>query len=394
MSRSRAIYLVADWPWPPTSGGRQHSAGVADALTEIFDLTVLSPDGPRAPARWHEAASRMGARRADGLVRVADFARSLIAGRHVVLERAMRSGLPGAFEEQVRRIQPAAVIIGRPFFGRFVDIAFRAGALVVGDVDESSARVSASIVVHPGRRVARLRALVEYTALARMEAREYARFDQLWVVSEREKRHLKGIAREGRIRVVPNAVPRPIELPTDVRPVRGVAFVGWYGYPPNEAAALELIDDVMPRVRSLGGPDHLVLIGRDPTRAMVSAAKQNPMVTIRGEVADTGPDLTHAGLVVAPIRAGGGTKIKILEAAALGVPIVATHHAVAGLGLRHGRDVLLGRSPDDLARAAVRLTRDPDLRMQLIRNAAGLVAERWSAESTARAMRAAIADLL
>jgi glycosyltransferase involved in cell wall biosynthesis len=102
---------------------------------------------------------------------------------------------------------------------------------------------------------------------------------------------------------------------------------------------------------------------------MRRAAERDPLVEITGEVEDVAVPLRAAGLLAVPVRAGAGTRIKILEAAAIGVPVVSTPLGAEGLGLVHERDVLIADTTGALADAIVRVARDGALRALMVRSA-------------------------
>jgi glycosyltransferase involved in cell wall biosynthesis len=175
--------------------------------------------------------------------------------------------------------------------------------------------------------------------------------------------------------------------------VNAVSFLGWYGYPPNEAAALELMRAIMPAIRSAGGPTPLVLIGAQPTPSMVRVAAETGAVSITGQVADVVPALRAAGILVVPVRAGGGTRVKILEAMAARVPVVSTRLGIEGLSLTPGTHVLLAETPSDFASAVGRLATDHVLREALTDAAARFVAEHHSTATVGAAVGAALSQL-
>jgi glycosyltransferase involved in cell wall biosynthesis len=224
-----------------------------------------------------------------------------------------------------------------------------------------------------------------------MERRDYPVADEIWVTSSKERETFEGIARR-RVRVTPNVVEADAHAVFD-REVTATAFVGWLAYPPNEAAALEFIRDIVPRVRALGGPQRATVIGRDPGQRLIREADRHD-VELTGEVPDTRAAVAAAGLLVAPIRTGGGTRIKLLEAAAIGVPIVATRTAAAGSALVAGRDYANGESADDLARAAVALSRDGEARTRIAAAAWRCVSASHSRSGLDRILAAAVSDLL
>jgi polysaccharide biosynthesis protein PslH len=368
----RALYLSPERLDPPTSGGRMHAAALLTALGEHAEVVALTPDATDSSfPSWLRAIQRSRARRASKVRRVLDLVRGLAAGKHVVLERSERAGMSEALADVLRITKPDVVVLGRPFFGEFIDVCLASGASVVVDADESLVRVARSIYRSRAPLSSRLRALVDLAVVGRMERREYPRVDQIWVTSEIERRHFLRYMPSSAVVTMPNVVPSvsvdpggPMVHHRAAAPVQAVAFVGWYGYPPNEAAAFELASKIMPVVRALGGPKKLALIGRDPTSRMLRFARDGEVV-VTGEVADVVPHLREAGLLAVPLRAGGGTRVKILEAAAAGVPVVSTRFGIEGLGLGPEDGILLADDPEDFARALVRVAADAELRVQM-----------------------------
>ena len=174
--------------------------------------------------------------------------------------------------------------------------------------------------------------------------------------------------------------------------IRSVAYLGSYGHPPNEAAALELMREIMPAIRRLGGPRELRIIGRGPTSAMRKAADRETVIT--GEVRDAAAALCESGLLVVPLRSGGGTRLKILEAAMLGVPVVSTATGIEGLDFVNGDSVLVGETAEDMAEAVVRLAQDDGLRQRLTSAAQAVVRERYTQRAVEDAIHGGVTQLL
>ncbi|MGE5233101.1 MAG: glycosyltransferase, partial [Acidobacteriota bacterium] len=103
------------------------------------------------------------------------------------------------------------------------------------------------------------------------------------------------------------------------------------------------------------------------------------------------PHYAWASAAIVPLRAGGGTRIKILEAFAAGVPVLATAVGAEGIDAADGRELLLGDGPEELAAACFRLHGDPDLHRRLVAAAGALVRERYSYEVVGRRIREVVA---
>lgn len=140
-------------------------------------------------------------------------------------------------------------------------------------------------------------------------------------------------------------------------------FAGQLSYPPNADAAVWFSSEVLPRIREARPDVHLVLVGRPGPE--VEALRGRPGVEVRGYVPSMDPVLGEADVVVVPLRAGSGTRLKILEAWAHGVPVVSTTIGAEGLPAQDGEQLLIADDADGLAAACLRLLDDPALRERL-----------------------------
>jgi glycosyltransferase involved in cell wall biosynthesis len=199
----------------------------------------------------------------------------------------------------------------------------------------------------------------EAEAFAALASRVLSRFDLAFAASSSEASSLS--ARGAEVFVAPNVVPM-MATPHVARRARNrkertVLFVGNMGYLPNDDAALWLLDRIWPRLRrAVRGRLRLLFVGSDPSPALLRLARRQG-VQVTGTVAEMAPFYRSADLAVVPIRAGGGTRIKLLEAAAYGVPIVSTRFGAGGTVFRHGHELLLADSEAGFARACADLLR-------------------------------------
>jgi glycosyltransferase involved in cell wall biosynthesis len=194
------------------------------------------------------------------------------------------------------------------------------------------------------------------------------------------------------IAVLPNVVPLPPAAPDTVADgTLRVLFVGSMSHGPNEDAALYLAREVLPRLRDrFGQRVTLQLVGRRPGPA-VQALQSLPGIVVAGAVETTDPWYRQADVVVAPVRYGSGTRLKILEALAHARPVVATPFAAEGLDLQDGRDLLLATTPGDFAAACARLLEDGELARCLGASGRAVVAGRYTPAAVARSFAAWLA---
>jgi glycosyltransferase involved in cell wall biosynthesis len=221
----------------------------------------------------------------------------------------------------------------------------------------------------------------------RLEREVLARFDRVYVCSAAERDALPDTPGRSEVRVLVNTLDPPAEVTeAPSRDPFTLLFVATLGYPANEDAALFLCQEVLPHLRRLAPRAFEIVLAGGGATAAVGALTANPEVVLTGAVPSLTPWYERADVVVVPLRAGGGTRIKVLEAMRHGRPIVSTHEGVAGIGLRDGVHALLADAPDGFAAGCVRLMEDVELGRTLRGNALELFASTYTTNAMTEAL--------
>jgi glycosyltransferase involved in cell wall biosynthesis len=199
------------------------------------------------------------------------------------------------------------------------------------------------------------------------------------VVSELDAERLRAVAPTARTRVVENGVDPEYFLPTPVPPPRAksVIFVGGMNWHPNRDAATWFVQAIWPALLADDPGRSALLVGRFPPEAVQSAAR-DARLRAPGYVPDVRPYLQESAVYICPMRIGGGTRLKILDALAMKKPIVATSVSVEGLDLHEEVHFLGAETPEDFVRQVRRLEREPELVRRLTQAGRQLVEERYS----------------
>jgi glycosyltransferase involved in cell wall biosynthesis len=182
------------------------------------------------------------------------------------------------------------------------------------------------------------------------------------------------------IRVVPNGVDTTFFTPGPA--VNGpprLVFTGAIDYQPNTDAVLHFCAEIWPLVRRSAPEATLAIVGKDPPLAVRALAGDG--VTVTGTVPDVRPWMRSATAFVVPLRSGGGTRLKILEALASGRAVVSTSLGCEGLEVTAGHDILVADEPAAFAEAVLRCARDPELRARLGAAGRTLVERRYRWEA-------------
>ena len=256
------------------------------------------------------------------------------------------------------------------------------------DIDDVESITSDRLAELYGRngRISSAKSSRRYAAVHRLrEERCLRSFDGVFVGSSDDAIVLRRMYQCSAF-VLPNAVTMPPVVHSRTQETLTILFVGSMNYHPNEDAALQLADVVLPCIqRSFDGPVQLLIVGHSP-RDSVLALGTRRSITVTGAVDDVTPYYQQATVAVVPLRAGGGTRIKILEAAAHRVPVVSTPIGAEGLEVTDGRELLLADTPEQVADLCVRLWQDQGLRSQIIRDAYSWVKREHTASAVDRAL--------
>ena len=202
-----------------------------------------------------------------------------------------------------------------------------------------------------------------FAALSRkLEAVLLPRYSLVLTASEIDAERAAGIAPKSKLAVYPNALPDR-EMPL-VAEEPAIVFSANFEYHPNIDAVAWLISEIWPRIRKEHPELRLKLVGRgdDFIRDLVPA---NAKIETTGAVDDTFPEIARALIVVAPLRAGSGTRIKILEAWAAGRAIVATPLAAEGLAVQDGVNIMLAADAAGFAASVSKLLEDANGRQRM-----------------------------
>ncbi|WP_392544867.1 glycosyltransferase family 4 protein [Oryzobacter telluris] len=198
---------------------------------------------------------------------------------------------------------------------------------------------------------------VDASRVAIKEGELARRASGILAVSEMDAEHFRRVVPQTRVDVVPNSIFTPTEM-EGLSSAPKLLFVGSLDYPPNVEALTELVTEVLPVIHHAEPRVRLDVVGRRAPaslRAVIQASVAE--VRLHEAVADLAPFYREARCVVLPMRSGGGTNLKVVEAMAYGVPVVCTPKAVSGFGVRDG-EASVQTSSRLLADAAVQVLHD------------------------------------
>jgi len=207
---------------------------------------------------------------------------------------------------------------------------------------------------------------LEAKKLKRFEAKLCPQFDINFTVSELDKERLLKIAPTSKIDTIPNGVDVDYFNSDEEKIIPGsmimVSGMNWY---PNRDAVLYMQEKIWPLISQAFQDVSWVIVGASPPQKLLDLAKSDPRVTVTGFVDDVRPYLKSAQIYLCPMRDGGGTRLKILDALSMSKPIVSTTIGYEGINITPEKNALVADTPDEFVSQISRLLKDPELRAKI-----------------------------
>jgi glycosyltransferase involved in cell wall biosynthesis len=259
---------------------------------------------------------------------------------------------------------------------------------LVLDAHNALYRIPERMARHERSPLRRALLLREASALRRYELDAYGRFDAVVFVTDVDRQALAARdpalrSRDSKFTTIPICVDPGQKLLIDrCQDARLVTHLGTMLWPPNVEGVLWFARSVWPLVIDRVPGARFAVLGKDPPRAVRDLTAQVRGVDVAGYVSDPAPYLAETAAFIVPLRAGGGMRVKILDAWSWGIPVVSTSLGAEGIHVQDGHDILIADQPPALAAAVVRLLEDPQLGQHLRENGRVRVEQRYEWRKT------------
>lgn len=385
----KVLFLVRDLPWPPNSGARLRAHNLLMRMARQHQITVLGywPPGKELPpeADLFEAAVPVPEPPRPGKLA---FAAGLAANIASPVPYAVSKHLSREMQKSIEK-----VVLQHCFDLVHCDsLPLAQYALAIPRIPKvlDEHNVEASIWRRHAKcqrsALRRLYAALQASKMSRFEQRVCPKFDCCVAVSELDAHVIRTQYRARNVLVVPNGVDTKLFTPSEAQTIPGrIVFTGSMDWLPNQDAVLYFAESIWPLVKRHLPHASFAVVGRRPPQAVERLALQYGFNLV-ADASDVRPHIAEAEVVVVPLRIGGGTRLKILEALAMAKPVVSTTIGAEGLELVHGKHILLADNPHDFANRVCALLTDSDMRARLSDNGRHFVVRHYDWDIAARAL--------
>jgi glycosyltransferase involved in cell wall biosynthesis len=400
------------FPYPFESGGQVRLYNVIKHLSDNFEVSLLSPIETERVQDVSEIKQfcdhvetipvkldRNKLRKLLFLFKGSEFPRNvrrviqLLRGRPLRMCRFYHPGMYNTLEKMMRKNQYDIV---EGVYSQMAPYVLRAKQLD-DNITSSLVDIDLSFISehrqYSGQKgMSRLFSYVEYRRLKNYCAATWSEFDHIVVMSDADKEKLQRLNAGLNIIVSPNGVDISYfrALRNRSPNLNKLAFVGGSNHYPNVDALIYFNDEIYPRLSEYNPDISLTVIGKFVPYLI---ANRNNHIQFTGFLSDIRSVLNKCAILVVPIRIGGGTRLKILEAMALGVPVVSTSIGCEGIEIENNKHIIISDTPEDFAKSILALLGDRKLYDYLSINSIKLIRQKycWSKiveDITARYQRA------
>jgi len=376
----RVLALCARFPYPFQSGLQLRDFNILSRLSGVYELHLCSfvdhlptPEAIEALSFCRDIHTVVG-----GLKSVRSVIKNLfeLTPYHVTSFRSQE--MQAKVLEKLWQHHFDIIYLSPPFLIQYIPDGFQ-GLRVLDqqNVESMMWRRRAKYAVNP---LVRMISRFTYLKMKRYERLAYKKVDLCFSVSDQDATLTKEFAPESvRVELAPNGVDVEYFRPNDDTAERKntILLSGGMVQIDTEDAAIRFCNQILPIIREYIPEVRCWLVGREPTKAVRSLAR-DPMVTVTGTVDDVRPYYEQAFLVVAPYRIGGGTKLKIANAMAMGKAVVATPIGAQGFDFKPDEICIV---PDDdalFAEKTIYLLKHPDIRQRMGKKAREAVVNRYN----------------
>jgi len=389
----RVLFVTEQFPYPLDTGGNVRTYHLLKGLAGAHEVVLLAgaQDGLSAEhldavRPWCADVQIVRAPRAGAWRDVVIVARSLVDRSAVVLARHFRTEISrriGALMAAQHSGADGAPGPRRVFDAvhfNHLDAALYAdrvpdGVRKVLDLHNVVSNQVRRMVAAEPPGVRKWLLQREVRRLPRVEAALCNAMDLCLVCSEDDERSLHALGVHRPLRVIPNGVDLEYFHPPgggETRPGTMV-FVGTLDYDPCEKGVWYFCREILPLIRRQLPRARFVAVGRNPSKRLRELAASDPAIQLAGRVDDVRPHVWSSAVSVVPLLSGSGTRLKILEAMAMGSPVVSTSIGIEGIAAADGVHALIADDPAGFAAATMRVMDNPALAARLARSGRELV---------------------
>lgn len=376
------LFIAREIPYPPNSGVRMRVWNVLKQLSHNHEIKLIcyGKDSDTIPQEAKDACTDIilinPLQRAKGLALLLNVFLGLFSKFPYAVSSRFSQGMKDAIEKTVQDQNVDLIMCDSLYLARH--IPFKKNKTVLNEHNIESVIIERYTKVET-HFLKKLYASYELNRMKNFEKDIWAKFDQCYVCSEVDKSEIIKQTQHKNVVVIPNGVDVDQFQPQEVtRKPLSLVYTGLISWKPNEDAVLYFAKEIYPLIKQKIPNASFTVVGNGPCEAIQQLGKNDPSITVTGFVDAVKPYILETEVFIVPLRIGSGTRLKILEAWAMGKAIVSTSIGAEGLEYTDGKNIMIADTPQSFADKTIELLKNQALKSTLEQNGRKLAEQKYA----------------
>ncbi|MFQ6041174.1 MAG: glycosyltransferase family 4 protein [Candidatus Poribacteria bacterium] len=378
------LFISATVPYPATDGGRIRVLNLLKRVAKSNNVTFLALETLPTDRKGIEYLRNLGVEThlSECGIRNSEFGMRIIAcaisrKRPLTVAKYYVTAMESAIKQLIQSQMFDVIHFEMLHTGQYLQALPDLRAPTLLSLQNIDSAIWRRLARQTGNPLKKLIFWMQYRSFRRYEQLMAKKFSACACVSEEDKNLLADLCPGISIEVIPNGVDVESYQPDhSLTEASTIVYTGSMDWLPNEDAALYFHERIFPLIEAQIPDVKFYIVGQNPTER-VKQLSQRDKVIVTGMVDDVKPYIAKASVYVVPLRIGGGTRLKILEALAMEKAVVSTTIGCEGLQLTPGRDIFIADEPEKFARLVIQLTKDEKFRRRLGKSGRRQVEEKY-----------------
>ncbi|MEO8209065.1 MAG: glycosyltransferase family 4 protein [bacterium] len=361
----KILFISYDFPYPPTGGSISRDYNLIKQLSKHHELywinrTIRGKIRQEYADEMKKYFKEMRIVEWDYNQNPAGFLKSLVTNTPYIIKRFESDEMKKIVSETIEQNKFDLVLCDHIYLTQYIPESITGKIPVIPNNEDCGFTYYKRMTENSGF-VRKLYAQSQWKKLLNYEISILKKYKVYITTSEKEKELISGYYDNADIGVVENGVDTGFfseRKRTDFNP--NIVFTAWFKYYPNAVAAIDFVNNIFPKIKKKIPDLKFYIVGKEPPEKVKNLEKIKGVV-VTGYVKDVRDFLANADAAVIPLQIGGGTRLKILEAMSMKIPVVSTELGAEGLDVDDGKNILIAKNDDDFAQKVIRLITDEDL---------------------------------
>jgi sugar transferase (PEP-CTERM/EpsH1 system associated) len=397
--RRKLLFLSTRIPYPLDTGGKIRAYHVLSALATYFHVTLLAFCGKEVATGNIAAMKKLGVNvltvfnpLIDSAPRITDVVHNFGSDLPLTVAKyyspSMNEEIEKLMGEGVDVVHCEQLHMATYVTGRFP------AALRGLDAHNVEAQLAERYVYIERNLVRKALLMWNRRKLQRFETNSVQAFDLVLAVSREDRETFSKLGAGDNVKVLQNGVNVDYFSPSDKEDDNSIVFVGSMDWKPNIDGVEYFIDSIFPLIRRANPVATFTVVGKSPPESVRRLGSEENGIRVTGTVDDVRPYLEKAAVSIVPLRFGGGTRLKVLEAFAAGKAVVSTSLGCEGIDCEDGNHIFIRDSAESFAAAVVLFLKDRILRRSMGARARGLAESEYDWRALGKKLRGYYEELL